>query len=349
MPRIAYECLGVPLRCLWFEQHASAHHGAFGLSRYAFVRFVEVAGATAALKALHGKSFCGSALSVRYKRRLRKKRPVADGFEALPRAPRVEGAGEALPRAPRVEGAGEEEEEEEDEGEDEGEDEEEKDEEAGEAVVMVGVDLEEGGATKATIAAAAASNVRCLVMTTEAAPATELSQRGQAKHGAGYRAEEDEEDHQEDDDSDWEEPVMAGAVAGASPSRPRQLPPSATPAATWTGELAAAAQPESSFTESSFTESAFTESSFTRSIRSFAAAGMLGSAVVTSRRPNLPLNLPLNSATGLHTGLVASFASHRGVREVCEEGADGKLHDLQALARSYNELASSELARWGAG
>ena len=76
---------------------------------------------------------------------------------------------------------------------------------------------------------------------------------------------------------------------------------------------------------------------------------MLGSAVVTSRRPNLPLNLPLNSATGLHTGLVASFASHRGVREVCEEGADGKLHDLQALARSYNELASSELARWGAG
>ena len=80
MPRIAYECLGVPLRCLWFEQHASAHHGAFGLSRYAFVRFVEVAGATAALKALHGKSFCGSALSVRYKRRLRKKRPVADGF-----------------------------------------------------------------------------------------------------------------------------------------------------------------------------------------------------------------------------------------------------------------------------
>ena len=364
MPRIAYECLGVPLRCLWFEQHASAHHGAFGLSRYAFVRFVEVAGATAALKALHGKSFCGSALSVRYKRRLRKKRPVADGFEALPRAPRVEGAGEALPRAPRVEGAGEEEEE--DEGEDEGEDEEEddeedEDEEAGEAVVMAGVDLEEGGATKATIAAAAASNVRCLVMTTEAAPATELSQRGQAKHGAGYRAEEDEEDHQEVDDSDWEEPVMAGAVAGtspsrprqlppsavagASPSRPRQLPPSATPAATWTGELAAAAQPESSFTESSFTESAFTESSFTRSIRSFAAAGMLGSAVVTSRRPNLSLN----SATGLHTGLVASFASHRGVREVCEEGADGKLHDLQALARSYNELASSELARWGAG
>ena len=76
---------------------------------------------------------------------------------------------------------------------------------------------------------------------------------------------------------------------------------------------------------------------------------MLGSAVVTSRMPNLPLNLPLNSATGLHTGLVASFASHRGVREVCEEGADGKLHDLQALARSYNELASSELARWGAG
>ena len=344
------------------------------------MRFVEVAGATAALKALHGKSFCGSALSVRYKRRLRKKRPVADGFEALPRAPRVEGAGEALPRAPRVEGAGEEEEE--DEGEDEGEDEEEddeedEDEEAGEAVVMAGVDLEEGGATKATIAAAAASNVRCLVTTTEAAPATELSQRGQAKHGAGYRAEEDEEDHQEDDDSDWEEPVMAGAVAGASPSRPRQLPPSAvagaspnrprqlppsavagaspsrprqlppsaTPAATWTGELAAAAQPESSFTESSFTESAFTESSFTRSIRSFAAAGMLGSAVVTSRRPNLSLN----SATGLHTGLVASFASHRGVREVCEEGADGKLHDLQALARSYNELASSELARWGAG
>ena len=121
MPRIAYECLGVPLRCLWFEQHASAHHGlwfeqhasahhgAFGLSRYAFVRFVEVAGATAALKALHGKSFCGSALSVRYKRRLRKKRPVADGLEALPRAPRVEGAGEALPRAPRVDGAGEEE------------------------------------------------------------------------------------------------------------------------------------------------------------------------------------------------------------------------------------------------
>ena len=348
MPRIAYECLGVPLRCLWFEQHASAHHGAFGLSRYAFVRFVEVAGATAALKALHGKSFCGSALSVRYKRRLRKKRPVADGFEALPRAPHVEGAGEALPRAPRVEGAGEEEEE--DEGEDEEEeDEEDEDEEAGEAVVMAGVDLEEGGATKATIAAAAASNVRCLVTTTEAAPATELSQRGQAKHGAGYRAEEDEEDHQEVDDSDWEEPVMAGAVAGASPSRPRQLPPSATPAATWTGELAAAAQPESSFTESSFTESAFTESSFTRSIRSFAAAGMLGSAVVTSRRPNLPLNLPLNSATGLHTGLVASFASHRGVREVCEEGADGKLHDLQALARSYNELASSELARWGAG
>ena len=349
---IAYECLGVPLRCLWFEQHASAHHGAFGLSRYAFVRFVEVAGATAALKALHGKSFCGSALSVRYKRRLRKKRPVADGFEALPRAPRVEGAGEALPRAPRVEGAGEEEEE--DEGEDEGEDEEEddeedEDEEAGEAVVMAGVDLEEGGATKATIAAAAASNVHCLVTTTEAAPATELSQRGQAKHGAGYRAEEDEEDHQEVDDSDWEEPVMAGAVAGASPSRPRQLPPSATPAATWTGELAAAAQPESSFTESSFTESAFTESSFTRSIRSFAAAGMLGSAVVTSRRPNLPLNLPLNSATGLHTGLVASCASHRGVREVCEEGSDGKLHDLQALARSYNELASSELARWGAG
>ena len=311
------------------------------------MRFVEVAGATAALKALHGKSFCGSALSVRYKRRLRKKRPVADGFEALPRAPRVEGAGEALPRAPRVEGAGEEEEE--DEGEDEEEeDEEDEDEEAGEAVVMAGVDLEEGGATKATIAAAAASNVRCLVTTTEAAPATELSQRGQ-----------------EDDDSDWEEPVMAGAVAGASPSRPRQLPPSAvagaspsrprqlppsaTPAATLTGELAAAAQPESSFTESSFTESAFTESSFTRSIRSFAAAGMLGSAVVTSRRPNLPLNLPLNSATGLHTGLVASFASHRGVREVCEEGADGKLHDLQALARSYNELASSELARWGAG
>jgi hypothetical protein len=312
------------------------------------VRFVEVAGATAALKALHGKSFCGSALSVRYKRRLRKKRPVADGFEALPRAPRVEGAGEALPRAPRVEGAGEEEDE--DEGEDEEEeDEEDEDEEAGEAVVMAGVDLEEGGATKATIAAAAASNVHCLVTTTEAAPATELSQRGQAKHGAGYRAEEDEEDHQEVDDSDWEEPVMAGAVAGASPSRPRQLPPSATPAATLTGELAAAAQPESSFTESSFTESAFTESSFTRSIRSFAAAGMLGSAVVTSRRPNLPLNLPLNSATGLHTGLVASFASHRGVREVCEEGADGKLHDLQALARSYNELASSELARWGAG
>ena len=87
------------------------------------MRFVEVAGATAALKALHGKSFCGSALSVRYKRRLRKKRPVADGFEALPRAPHVEGAGEALPRAPRVEGAGEEEEE------DEGEDEEEEEDE----------------------------------------------------------------------------------------------------------------------------------------------------------------------------------------------------------------------------
>ena len=297
------------------------------------MRFVEVAGATAALKALHGKSFCGSALSVRYKRRLRKKRPLVDGSKALARAQLVEGAGE----------------------------EEDEDEEAGEAVVMAGVDLEEGGATKATIAAAAASNVRCLVTATEAAPATELSQRGQAKHGAGYRAEEDEEDHQEVDDSDWEEPVMAGAVAGASPSRPRQLPPSAvagaspsrprqlppsaTPAATLTGELAAAAQPESSFTESSFTESAFTESSFTRSIRSFAAAGMLGSAVVTSRRSNLPLI----SATGLHTGLVASFASHRGVREVCEEGADGKLHDLQALARSYNELASSELARWGAG
>ena len=284
-----------------------------------------MAGATAALKALHGKSLGGSALSVRYKRRLRKKRPLVDGSEALSRAKLVEGAGE--------------DEDDEDEDEDE-EDEDDEDDEAGEAVVMTGMDLEEGGAMKATTAA---SNVRRLVTKTEAASATELSQQGKAKHGAGHRAEEDEEGNHED--SDWEEPVMAGAVAGAIPSRPRQLipsaVPSATPAATWTGEPAAA------FTESSFTESALTESSFTRSIRSFAAAGMLGSAALTSRSRTDSVPLPLNSPTGLHTSLAASSSLRRGVREGCEDGADGKLDDLQAIARSYNELASSELARWG--
>ena len=299
-----------------------------------------MAGATAALKALHGKSLGGSALSVRYKRRLRKKRPLVDGSEALSRAQFVEGAGE------------DEDDEDEDEEED---DEDDEDEEAGEAVVMTGGDLEEGGATKATIAA---SNVRRLVTKTEAASATELSQQGKAKHGAGHRAEEDEEGNHED--SDWEEPVMAGAVAGAIPSRPRQLipsaVPSATPAATWTGEPAAA------FTESSFTESALTESSFTRSIRSFAAAGMLGrkvpptnptaagelgSAAATSSSRTDGDPFPLHSPTGLHTSLAASLSLRRGGREGCEDGADGKLDDLQALARSYNELASSELARWG--
>ena len=299
-----------------------------------------MAGATAALKALHGKSLGGSALSVRYKRRLRKKRPLVDGSEALSRAQLVEGAGEE-----------EEEEEEEEEDDEEDEEEEEEDEEAGEAVAMAGMDLEEGGATKATIAA---SNVRCLVTKTEAASATELSQQGKAKHGAGHRAEEDEEGSHEDEDSHWEEPVMAGAVAGATPSRPRQLMPSAvagvsavagaTPAATWTGEPA------------------LTESSFTRSIRSFAAAGMLGrkvpptnptaagelgSAAATSSSRTDGDPFPLHSPTGLHTSLAASLSLRRGGREGCEDGADGKLDDLQALARSYNELASSELARWG--
>ncbi len=272
------------------ELHAlCSHFGAVdhitynGRRLYAFVRFSQVASATAALKALHGKSLFGSALAVRYKRRLRKKRAADPMAEVRAAEGVVAAEGRAVATAPV---------------------EELPDEDEDEEVVMAGVDLEEAhededSPTEATVSASEADapgSARSFAATALTAPA---------------RVPEQGDEHDEDEeDAEWDEPVVA-TTAASSPSG--RAGPSlllrGTPVAASAARPAAAAQPESSFT---------------RSIRSFAAASMLGAAA--SDR---------TAASGL--------PSARPV--ACEQGADGKLDDLQSLARSYNELASSELAR----